>query len=103
MAATIIVATIILITHLTDRGLMNTVSVTRPKLEIVWRNPRPIGCCRRCEHVEEGSHSSLYFVQEFLSTGQHGFWTTTSRLEVISAAEPQRQGTIARTRLSQSR
>ena len=53
-----------------------------PKLEIVWRNPERIPCRRRWEPLQETSNSTLYIVQEFLSTGEHGFWNTTSRLEV---------------------
>jgi hypothetical protein len=58
------------------------VTLVLPKLEIVWRNPERIPCRRRWEPLQETSNSTLYIVQEFLSTGEHGFWNTTSRLEV---------------------
>ena len=57
-----------------------------PKLQIVWRNPQPVGRRHRWEHIEVGANSAFYAIQEFLSTGQHGFWNTTSRLQVISGA-----------------
>ena len=56
------------------------------KLEIVWRNPQPVRRGHRCELVKRGSNSTIYIVQEFLSTGEHGFWNTTCRLQVISNA-----------------
>jgi len=57
-----------------------------PKLQIVWRNPQPVWRRHRSELLEVGSNSSLYAIQEFLSTGEHGFWNTTCRLQVISGA-----------------
>jgi hypothetical protein len=55
-----------------------------PKLQIVWRNPQPIRSRRRWEPLQEVLNSTLYIVQEFLSTGEHGFWCATSNLEVVS-------------------
>ena len=55
-----------------------------PKLQIVWRNPQPTRSHRRWEPFQEVSNSTLYIVQEFLSTGEHGFWCAISNLEVIS-------------------
>ena len=54
-----------------------------PKLQIVWRNPQPVRRRHRSEPLEVGSNSSLYAIQEFLSTGEHGFWNTTCRFQVI--------------------
>jgi len=54
------------------------------KLEIIWRNPRPVQRRQRWEALVAGSRSSLYVIQEFLSTGEHGFWNTTCRLQVLS-------------------
>jgi hypothetical protein len=64
------------------RGLEKTVAVVLQELQIVWRNPERIQCRRRWEPLQETSNSTHYIVQEFLSTGEHGFWNTTSRLEV---------------------
>jgi hypothetical protein len=61
------------------------------KLQIVWRNPQPV-LRRRWEQIEVGANSALYAVQEFLSTGEHGFWNTTCRLQVISDGAAQWQG-----------
>jgi hypothetical protein len=33
---------------------------------------------------QEGSNSTLYIVQELLSTGEQGFWCANSNLEVFS-------------------
>ncbi len=55
-----------------------------PKLQIVWRNPQPVRRRHRSELLEVGSNSSIYAIQEFLSTGEHGFWNTTCRLQIIS-------------------
>jgi hypothetical protein len=52
-------------------------------LEIVWRNPQAVRRPQRWEAVVAGFSSSLYIVQEFLSTGDHGFWNTTCGLEVF--------------------
>jgi len=57
-----------------------TVAVVLPELQIVWRNPERIQCRRRWEPLQETSNSTLYRVQEFLSTGEHGFWSTTYQL-----------------------
>jgi hypothetical protein len=57
-----------------------------PKLQIVWRNPQPVRRRHRSELLEVGSNSSVYAIQEFLSTGEQGFWNTTCRLQVISGA-----------------
>jgi hypothetical protein len=78
------VATIVLVTHPTTGGSTNTVALVLPKLQIVWRNPQPIRSRRRWEPFQEPSSSRLYIVQEFLSTGEHGFWCAISNLEVIS-------------------
>jgi hypothetical protein len=56
------------------------VAVGLPKLQIVWRNPQPIRCRRRWERFQEASNSAQYIIQEFLSTGEHGFWSTTYQL-----------------------
>jgi hypothetical protein len=40
----------------------------------------------RIEAVVAGLSSSLYIVEEFLSTGDHGFWNTTCGLGVFPAA-----------------
>ena len=55
-------------------------AVVPPELQIVWRNPERIQCRRRWEPLQETSNSTLYRVQEFLSTGEHGFWSTTYQL-----------------------
>jgi hypothetical protein len=55
-----------------------------PKFQIVWRNPQPVRRRHRSELLEVGSNSSLYAIQEFLSTGEHGFWSTICRLQIIS-------------------
>ena len=55
-----------------------------PKLQIVWRNPQPVRRRHRWEHIEVGANSALYAIQEFLSTGEHGFWSTICRLQIIS-------------------
>jgi len=55
-----------------------------PKLQIVWRNPQPVRRRHRWEHIEVGANSALYAIQEFLSTGEHGFWNTICRLQIIS-------------------
>jgi hypothetical protein len=55
-----------------------------PKFQIVWRNPQPVRRRHRSELLEVGSNSSLYAIQEFLSTGEHGFWSTICRLHIIS-------------------
>ena len=55
-------------------------AVGLPTLQIVWRNPQPIRCRRRWEPFQEASNSTLYIIQEFLSTGEHGFWSTTYSL-----------------------
>ena len=55
-----------------------------PKLQIVWRNPQPVRRRHRSELLEVGSNSSLYAIQEFLSTGEHGFWSTICRLQISS-------------------
>jgi len=60
------------------------VIIESAKLEIIWRNPQPVRRRQRWEAVEVGSSSSLYIVQEFLSTGEYGFWNTTCRLQVFS-------------------
>jgi len=52
------------------------VAVVLPELQIVWRNPERIQCRWRWEQLEETSKSTLYSVQEFFSTGEHGFWST---------------------------
>jgi hypothetical protein len=66
-----------------------------PKLQIVWRNPQPVRRRHRWEHIEVGANSALYAVQEFLSTGEHGFWNTTCRLQIISDGAAQWRGTSA--------
>ena len=55
-----------------------------PKLQIVWRKPQPVRRRHRSELLEAGSNLSLYAIQEFLSTGEHGFWSTICRLQIIS-------------------
>jgi hypothetical protein len=55
-----------------------------PKLQIVWRNPQPVRRRHRWEHIEVGANSALYAIQEFLSAGEHGFWSTICRLQIIS-------------------
>src|SRR5215469_9186644 len=54
------------------------------KLDIIWRNPQPVQRRQRWEALKVGSNSSLYVIQEFLSTGEYGFWNTTCRLQVFS-------------------
>src|SRR5207245_1754747 len=49
-------------------------------MQIVWRNPHPVRRRHRSELLEVGSNSSIYAIQEFLSTGEHGFWSTICRL-----------------------
>jgi hypothetical protein len=66
---------------------MKIVSLPHSKLEIVWRNPKPVRCSRRWETIKQGSGFVLYIVQEFLSTGTEGFWYTTSGLEVVSCQQ----------------
>jgi len=53
-----------------------------PKLQIVWRNPQPVRRRHRWEHIEVGANSALYAIQEFLSTGEHGFWSSICRLQI---------------------
>jgi hypothetical protein len=61
-----------------------------PNLQIVWRNPQPVQRRRRWEALETGSSSCLYVIQEFLSTGEHGFWNTTCHLRVLPTAGARR-------------
>jgi hypothetical protein len=56
-----------------------------PKLQIVWRNRQTVRRRHRSELLEVGSNSSLYAIQEFLPTGEHGFWNTTWQLQIISS------------------
>ena len=67
-------------THLNGKRLKKTVAVMLPELQIVWRNLELIQCRRRWEPLQETSNSTLYNVQEFLSTGEHGPWSTTYQL-----------------------
>lgn len=53
-------------------------------LQIVWRNPQPVRRRHRWEHTEVGANSALYAIQEFLSTGEHGFWNTICCLQINS-------------------
>jgi len=57
-----------------------------PKLQIVWRNPQPVRRRHRWEHIKVGANRALYAIQEFLSTGEHGFWYTICCLDIISDA-----------------
>ena len=66
-----------------------------PKLQIVWRNPQPVRRRHRWEHIEVAANSALYAIQEFLPTGEHGFWSTICRLQIISDGAAQWQGTGA--------
>jgi hypothetical protein len=66
-----------------------------PILQIVWRNSQPIRHRHRWERIEVGANSVLHAIQEFLSTGEHGFSSTTYRLEIISDGAPQLRGTGA--------
>ena len=66
-----------------------------PRVQIVWRNPQPVICRHRLEHTELGADSALYAIPEFLSTGEHGFWNTICRLQIIYAGAAQLQGTGA--------
>jgi hypothetical protein len=59
------------------------VAARSPKLQIVRRNPQPVRRRHRWEHIEVGANSALYAIQEFLSTGEHGFWSTICRLQII--------------------
>jgi hypothetical protein len=36
--------------------------------------------------MELGANCAVYAIQEFLSTGEHGFWYTICCLDIISAA-----------------
>ena len=71
-----------------------------PKLQIVWRNPEPVRRRHRWEHIEVGANSALYAIQEFLFTGEHGFWSTICRLQIISDGAAPWQGTGLAARLS---
>ena len=53
------------------------------ELKIVWRNPQAIFHVQRWESVEKGPEKSLYIVQEFVSDGGAGYWTTECALQVI--------------------
>lgn len=64
-----------------------------PQLEIVWRNPHPVRRRHRWEPIEAGENSAVYAVQEFLSTGEHGFWNTICRLQIVSDRGAQFEGT----------
>jgi hypothetical protein len=54
------------------------------KLEIVWRNPQRV-CTSRRRHtfVREGEQG-LYILEEFVSDGYLGYWSTLSNLEVVT-------------------
>lgn len=64
-----------------------------PKLQIVWRNPQPVQRRHRWEHIEVGANSALYAIQEFVSTGEHGFWYTICCLDIFRTRAAQLQGT----------
>jgi hypothetical protein len=52
------------------------------------------------EPLQETSTSTLYRVQEFLSTGEHGFWSTTYQLRLFrgNGAASQEIGPVHRLR-----
>jgi hypothetical protein len=52
-------------------------------LEIVWRNPEPRRRHQRWEQIKKESGSTIYLIQEFVSSTVGGFWSTTSSLEVF--------------------
>ena len=53
-------------------------------LQIVWRNPERVRDRQRWEPLKQGPDSTVYLVQQFVSTGEHGLWSTTSSLEMVS-------------------
>ena len=64
-------------------------------LEIVWRNPDQPHHRHRWEQLTRESESSLYEIQEFVFLTDGGFWSTTSRLEVLGVAGWRRNATRA--------
>ena len=82
-------------------------------LEIVWRNPDPPHRQQRWEQLTGESQASLYEIQEFVSLTDGGFWSASSRLEVLAggrgrmAERPELNGkraiTTAGIRLSKNR
>jgi len=46
-------------------------------LQIVWRNPKPVRHRQRWEPLRQGLESSIYLIQQFISAGEIGFWSTT--------------------------
>jgi len=53
-------------------------------LRVVWRNSEPVRSSQRWERLKHGADSSLYLVQQFISLGDFGFWSTTSALQMLS-------------------
>jgi len=51
-------------------------------LEIVWRNPDTVRANRR--HSFDGNGDPVrYILQEFVTDGELGYWSTISNLEVV--------------------
>jgi hypothetical protein len=55
--------------------------------QIVWRNPEPVWCWQRWESWKRSSDRSVHVVQQFISAGEFGSWTTTSNLEVVTCGD----------------
>jgi hypothetical protein len=53
------------------------------KLRIVWRNPNTNRRTQRWQTLERGLGRTLYIVQQLISKGEKGYWTTTASLEVL--------------------
>lgn len=54
------------------------------KIEIVWRNPKPVKQTQRKQILEESTDHALYAVQEFVENESLGYWTTICDFEVLA-------------------
>jgi hypothetical protein len=54
------------------------------KLEIVWRNPKPVRHHSRRHNRQRESERTLYILQEFVADGYVGHWATVSALEMLA-------------------
>jgi hypothetical protein len=71
-------------------------------LQIVWRNPEPIRRRQRWELLRQGPDSRMYLVQQFVSMGEIGFWSTTWSLKLVSKQPSSVVDPVKRSRSTES-
>jgi hypothetical protein len=74
-------------------------SHSKTKLEIVWRNPQRACTSRRRHTFVSKGEQGLYILEESVSDGYLGSWSTLSNLEVVAGGKssltyPQDQGQV---------